>query len=89
MVFGDKSVEKITEFKSPVADLRKVTTKAGKLISRTEAEGGYALVFGPDIKILKGLIAGTSLSIIAYEKDALKVQALREYFNKLASLPTA
>ena len=83
MVFGDKPVEKIAEFRSPAADIRKVTSKAGKLINRTETDGGYALVFGPDIKLLKGLIAGTTLSIIAYEKDASKVTALREYFNKL------
>lgn len=83
MTFGDKPVDKITEYDFPASEIKKVTLKAERLISRAGQDGGYALIFGPDIKLLKGLVAGTSLSIIAYEKDASQVKALREYFNKL------
>ena len=83
MAFGDKPVDKIAEYKTPVINLKRVSSKAKKIINTTGIEEGYALVFGSDVKLLTGLISGTSLSIVVYEKDPGKITALRDCFNRL------
>ncbi len=59
------------------------SSKAKKIISSTGITDGYALVLGTnDVKLLKGLISKTSLSVIAYEKDPARIEYLREYFDQ-------
>ena len=56
---------------------KKITESAG-------TTSGFALVFGTDdIRLLEGLVAQTSLSIIAYDKDPERIDFLREYFDGL------
>ncbi len=69
MVFGDKPVEKIAEYHSPVPNLKTGSPKTAKIISTAGINEGYALVFGPDIDLLKVILAETSLSAVVYEKD--------------------
>lgn len=83
MVFGDKPVEKVTEYLNPEMTLARLQGKAGKIVGSSGIEEGYCLVMGAgDIKLLEGLVSGTSLDIIVYEKDFNRVQTLREYFDR-------
>jgi hypothetical protein len=83
-VFGDKPVESIRNIAGPEISVTGGACKAKKIIGSTEVTDGYALVFGTkNIKLLKGLVSKTSLSIIAYEKDPARVTYLREYFDNL------
>ncbi|MBG0861004.1 MAG: PQQ-binding-like beta-propeller repeat protein [Bacteroidales bacterium] len=81
-VFGDNSIAKPEIYQSPKGIL-KVRSKAVKRITRaTGTTEGYALVFGTDdVNLLEGLVAQTSLSIIAYERDRDRIEWLREYFD--------
>lgn len=83
-VFGDKPVQSVSYLYEPVIPIKKDYPGAKRIINSTGVNEGYALLFGAgSIRDLKGLISKTSLSIIAYEKDAKRVTYLREYFDKL------
>lgn len=83
-VFGDKPAAKTADSDKPQTILKGRSSKAGKIIDAAGTTDGYALVFGTrNIQLLKGLVAQSSLSIIAYEKDAERIIRLREYFDKL------
>ena len=83
-VFGDKPVTVRPDHINKVPEISTISCKARKVIRSTRSKEGYALVFGTDnIKLLKGLLSKTSLSIIAYEKDRDRVTYLREYFDEL------
>ncbi len=83
MVFGDKPVEKVAEYNSTFAKFKTGLAKATKIIGTAGIKEGYSLVFGPDIDLLKVIMAETSLSAVVYEKDEIKVGELRKYFNDL------
>lgn len=83
MAFGDKPADRITVHEKPAAGLQKASGKIQRLIGSAGINEGYALVFGSDIKLLSGLMKETALRIVVYEKDLLKVTALREYYDKL------
>ncbi|TFG43585.1 MAG: hypothetical protein E4H43_01510, partial [Bacteroidia bacterium] len=83
-VFGDKPVASVSYLKGPDVSLRGKSARAKKIISSSGTTEGFALVFGTDdINLLKGLVAQTSLSIIAYEKDPERIDYLRDYFDEL------
>lgn len=83
MAFGDKPVEKVSNYEKIGINVKGRSSGAKKIIRSTGIDEGYALMFSADIKLLKGLISRTSLSVIVYEKDAQRVKTLREYFNRL------
>ena len=83
-VFGDKPVEKIISYAGNEMSLSGLFSTAGNIIGLTGVTEGYGLVFGTrDIDLLKGLIANTSLSIIAFDKDPERINFLREYFDNI------
>lgn len=83
MIFGDKPVSKIAEYRNDEKKLKSKPNKKNKIIKKTGINDGYCLVFGgEDVHLLEDLHYGTSLNIIVYEKDPDKVQNLREYFDK-------
>lgn len=83
-VFGDKPVASVSYLTVPEIALKGKSAKAKRIIGSTGTTEGFALVFGTDdIRLLKGLVAQTSLSIIAYEKDPERIAYLREYFDEL------
>ena len=83
-VFGDKPVESIRNIGGLEIPVTGGASEVKKIIGSTGVTDGYALVFGTkNIKLLKGLVSKTSMSIIAYEKDPARVTYLREYFDKL------
>ncbi len=82
MIFGDTPVKKVISYNMPDSRLRGGPIRAGNIIRRTGNTEGYSLVFGgEDIKLLKGLISGTDLNVIVYERDHARVNNLREYFD--------
>jgi len=83
MTFGQSPVTKVLEYDRTVKNIKPKLTQANKIIRKTAIEDGYGLVFGvEDLDLLKGIVYGTSLNIIVYEKDYDRIQSLRDYFNK-------
>ena len=83
-VFGDKPVASVSYLRRPDVRLIGNSALAKKITGSTGTTEGFALVFGTDdIRLLEGLVAQTSLSIIAYEKDPERIDYLREYFDGL------
>lgn len=83
MVFGEEPVKEVKDIvkNKPVAFPKPGKTK--NIIRATGIDEGYGLVFGSkDIKLIEGLLAGSSLNMVVYEKDRNRVQYLREYFDK-------
>jgi hypothetical protein len=59
------------------------TDESKNIIRATGIDEGYGLVLGgKDVKLIEGLLAGSSLNLVVYEKDQNRVQYLREYFDK-------
>ena len=83
LVFGDAPVAKVTEYSKTNTNSITKTGKANKIIDATGVKDGYCLIFGTEnIKQIKGLLAATSLHIAVYEKDAARLNFLREYFDE-------
>jgi outer membrane protein assembly factor BamB len=83
MVFGDKAVTPVN-LKMDRLSIKSTGSCSTKKIIRTSGiTEGYALVFGTqDIRLLKGLVSNTSLNIIAFEKDAERLEFIRNNFDK-------
>ncbi|HUU99617.1 MAG TPA: PQQ-binding-like beta-propeller repeat protein, partial [Bacteroidales bacterium] len=83
-VFGNKPVANIAyQVKSDAGSMIK-SGKAEKIIGSSGISEGFALVFGVnDTELLKGLIYNTSLAVIAYENNIVRVNYLREYFDSI------
>ena len=83
-VFGDKPVASVSYLSKPEIPLIGKSAKTKKIVGSAGVTEGFALVFGTnDIKLLKGLVRQTSLSIVAFEKDPRRIAYLREYFDNL------
>jgi outer membrane protein assembly factor BamB len=83
MVFGDSPVARVTEQIRPDITVEIKQGGQDKLLQATSAREGYCLVLGTgDLNLLKGLLTGTSLNIIAFDKEPGRVLNLREYFDK-------
>ena len=83
MTFGDTPVQEITRLGKDKTGLKRGSSKARKIIRQSGVSEGYCLVFGgEDTKLLNGLLSGTDLNIIVYEKDKGRVNSLREYYDE-------
>ncbi len=83
MAFGDSPVAKVTDQIRPDITVEIKQGTPDKLILAAGVKEGYCLVLGTeDMNLIKGLLSGTSLNIIAYDKDRGRVSNLREYFDK-------
>jgi len=83
-VFGDKPVASVSYLREPDDALTRKSALAKKITESAGTTSGFALVFGTDdIRLLEGLVAQTSLSLIAYDKDPERIDFLREYFDGL------
>ena len=81
MVYGEKPVENAVILKkSPVT----LNASANKLTYLTGIKDGYAVVYGiQDIEQLKSLVCCTGLNIIALDRDTVRINSMREYFDNL------
>jgi len=82
-VYGDKPVMRVTDHRDVKKIIKGNSGVAKRILKTTEGTGGYALIFGTDIKLLKGLVSKTSFNIISYEKDPQRIACLRAYFDNL------
>jgi outer membrane protein assembly factor BamB len=83
LVFGEEPVEMVKNIEGKNPAVYTETAKSKQMIQATGIDEGYGLVFGSkDIKLIEGLLAGSSLNLVVYEKDPERVQTLREYFDK-------
>ena len=84
MVFGDNPVSNIPVIKQPESTIRGHFFPGRKIIRKTGVKEGYGVIIGTEnIRLLKSLVAKTSLSLIALEKDRGRISWLREYFDSL------
>lgn len=82
MTFGESPVAKVINYDRSVKTIAQKPVR-NKTIRNAGVKDGYCLVLGGENSSqLKDLIFGTSLNIVAYEKDLNRVQELREYFDK-------
>ncbi len=83
MVFGDSKPAMVTKHERIFTNSMVKNGKAQKIIDATGVKDGYSLIFGSeDIEQIKDLLATTSLHIVVYEKNAERINFLREYFDK-------
>ncbi|MEE4285489.1 MAG: PQQ-binding-like beta-propeller repeat protein, partial [Mariniphaga sp.] len=83
LVFGEKPVETVKIIAEKKPAVYSETDESKKMIRATGIDQGYGLVLGGgDVKLIEGLLAGSSLNLVVYEKDRNRVQYLREYFDK-------
>ncbi len=84
MVFGDTPVPVVRTIKSPVSELTYRSSLGDEILGTTGVTDGYGAVFGTkDLNLLKSLVSGTSLSLIAFERDPDRITFLREYFDRM------
>ncbi len=83
MIFGDTPVKKVAKLGKPQISSTKIPVKTEKITGATKVTEGYCLILGgADPEQIKELLTGTSIQIIAYEKDPGKLNSLREYFDQ-------
>ena len=83
MVFGKEPPKKIINPVKNKPAAGPVPAKAKGIIQATGIEEGYGLVLGgKDIKLILGILSGSSLNLVVYEKDRDRVQHLRAYFDQ-------
>lgn len=83
MVFGNSPVADIKKYSPKQISVNPKPGKSKSFIGKNGADAGYCLVIGGgDVQLLSSLIKGSSLNMVVYEKDAARVQFLREYFDK-------
>ncbi len=82
MVFGDKPVKRAADLTKKVSALQTKSAKAQEIIAATGVTEGYGLIMGSkDLKLVEGILNGTSLNFVLYEKDRKRVNYLRKYFD--------
>lgn len=84
LVFGDKPVSNILNVDNSNPVVRGKSSLADEIIRSTGISSGYGVVFGTkDIELLKSLVSGTTLKLVAFERDPSRINFLREYFDQL------
>ena len=82
LVYGDKPVKPVA-VKRDMVRLKVRSSLGDRIMSTTKISDGYAVVFGTkDLGLLKYLASATSLNVVAFDKDPLRIDFLRNYFDK-------
>ncbi|HUX94720.1 MAG TPA: PQQ-binding-like beta-propeller repeat protein [Bacteroidales bacterium] len=84
LVYGESPVSSVPVIDRSEVKLLTGSEDADEIISRTGIAAGYGVVFGAkDAELLEGLISKTSMTLIAFDRDSLRISSLREYFDRL------
>ena len=86
LAFGEKKVKPNRILDRPIASGAnvKATKEALSIIEKTGVSEGYALFYGiGDGDLLQALVNNSNLDIIAVDPDEVKVEKMRQYFDKL------
>ena len=87
MVFGNTPVKKVKVLIPAVTLLRKSCLKIHPAIPQAAVTEGYGLVMGArDPQVVAGLLETTSLRLVVYDKDAGRINRLREQYDR-AGIP--
>jgi len=82
MLFGDTPVSNISVTNKDETGSNGKSSSVDEIIKTTGITNGYGVVIGTkDIEQLKVLVAETSLSLIAFDRDPSRILYLREYFD--------
>ena len=83
MVYGDTPVKVVTRIEAKPQQIKAKSKLASEIIASTQIKDGFAAVFGTkDINLLNSLVLQTPLNIIAFDRDPVRINELREYYNE-------
>jgi len=84
LVFGDVPPSNVTLLGQSEAMIAGRSLTAKRIVRKTGITSGYGVIIGTkNIRLLKGLVSNTSLSLIAFDRDPERILYLREYFDSL------
>ncbi|MBI5008614.1 MAG: PQQ-binding-like beta-propeller repeat protein [Bacteroidia bacterium] len=84
LVYGENEVSPVQVIDRSVTERLEVSEDAEKIVPGTGLKDGYGVVIGArDKELLEELVSGTSMSIIAFDRDSSRIASLREYFDGL------
>lgn len=87
MVYGDTPRKSPDMIQIRQSRMHPRPTDADPIISEADAMGGYAAIFGTaDMNLLEGIVTRSALNVIAFEKDSMKINSLREHLDR-AGIP--
>lgn len=87
MVYGDTPQKKPEVIRVKHTRMNPRPSHVDAIISDSGIKDGYVAVFGSsDMNLLEGIVTRTSLNVIALEKDSVKINSLREHFDR-AGIP--
>ncbi len=88
MVFGDTPGTDMQKFTPSHITLKKSSPKMRKMIRSAGVTEGFGLLLGAeDPGLISGLLTETSLNLVVYDKDARRIEILREKYDK-AGIPS-
>ncbi len=83
MVFGQEPVRMVKNIDRNRPEPKFKPGRAEKIIQASGVDEGYAFILGSkNIKLIKGLLGGSSMNLVVFEKDLKRIQSLRNYFDK-------
>ena len=84
LVFGDVPPSNVTLLGQSEAMIAGRSLSGKRIVRKTGIKSGYGVIIGTkNIRLLKGLVSNTSLSLIAFDRDPERILYLREYFDSL------
>ncbi|MGE5419808.1 MAG: PQQ-binding-like beta-propeller repeat protein, partial [Chloroflexota bacterium] len=83
MVFGDNPVKRTSIVRTRQSRINAKSSLADAIVLSTGVKDGYAAVLGTDnMELLESLVSNTSLNVIAFAKDSMKINSLRVHFDR-------
>jgi len=83
LVYGDAPVKRVLTVRDKAAKIKAKSHLADEIIKTTKITDGFAVVYGTeDTDIFKALCLKTTLKIVAFSNDPLRIEFLRKYFNQ-------
>ena len=84
LVYGESQVSSVAITDRSEVKILNRSEEAEQIISSTGVKDGYGVIFGTkNADLLEGLISGTTMSLIAFDSDSLRISSLRNYFDRL------
>ena len=84
LVYGSTPFSEVIPVNKSLSELTVIQSVAEDIISTAGITSGYSVLFGTeDLDLMKGLISSTSLTIIAFDNNPLRIAYLREYFDNM------
>ncbi len=82
MVYGDSPEKKPAEVRLRHSKINGRSSLADNILGSTDMKEGYTAVLGADRDLLASLVMNTAMNVIVFEKDSLRINSLREHFDR-------